>query len=306
MPAYRCFGLTISSDLDLPELDPAPAALASAPDVDIVRGTVSPPAPAEVAVAPELWRGDGYRRVGIDGVATYTVAAGRHVVVDEAPGVDPADVRLFLLGTVLGAVLMDRGHLVLHGTAVRVDGGCVVVVGHSGAGKSTLAAEFARRGYAVLSDDVVPVTEDGSVLPGYPSIKLWGDALERLGRSSAGLRQVRAGAPKFSVPVSRPPLGPLPLRAVFVLDTHDGPALDLVPAAGLAKFALLTEHTYRLQWIDDAASAWAHARLCAAVGARAGVWRVLRPAASRTPAQTMDALLDHLHRVVADVGGETA
>ena len=99
------------------------------------------------------------------------------------------DVRLFLLGSVMGALLHQRGWLPLHGSAIRLpDGTAAIFMGPSGVGKSTLAAAFRRRGYAVAADDVslIFTGADGSPLlqPAYPELKLWAEAAAKIGEDT--------------------------------------------------------------------------------------------------------------------------
>lgn len=169
---------------------------------------------------------------------------GDRITIDSLPGASNDAIRLFLLGSALGVTLAQRGYLVLHGNAFQIGDGCAVVLGHSGAGKSTLAAEMDRRGYAVLSDDVVPVNAQGFAIPGWARMKLWQDALDRLGRSSEDLARVNAAHQKFHVPLRRPPLTALPVRWVYLLDRHEGP-LALTPLNGATVFDCLHEHAYR-------------------------------------------------------------
>jgi len=107
----------------------------------------------------------------------------------------------YLLGPVFGLLLRLRGVTCLHASAVAFDNCSVVFVGPEGAGKSTTAAAFAKRGYAVLSDDIValsitsshPSSEQESadagatpevanfhVLPAYPHLCLWPDSVKFL------------------------------------------------------------------------------------------------------------------------------
>jgi hypothetical protein len=118
----------------------------------------------------------------------------------------PANLRLenalpYLLGPVFGLLLRLRGVTCLHASAVAFGDWSVVFVGPEGAGKSTTAAAFAKRGYAVLSDDIVALSISSSgassnrdsagalltpevanfrVLPAYPHLCLWPDSVNML------------------------------------------------------------------------------------------------------------------------------
>jgi hypothetical protein len=182
----------------------------------------------------------------------------------------------------------------LHGNAFRVGDGCAVVLGHSGAGKSTLAAEMHRRGHEVLSDDVVPVDAQGRALPGWPRIKLWQDALDRLGRDSGDLRRIRAEHAKFHVPLDRSELGPLPVRWLYALDRHDAP-LRLTPVTGAAVFTTLHEHSYRNELLVGAHRR-THLARSAALAATARLALVERPRGVDSVAASADAILADIHR----------
>jgi hypothetical protein len=305
MRRYSCFGLVVESALDLPELAARTGSTDGPVDVAVRTGRLEPPPPDAVPLAHGLWRrvadtGEDRCGVDIDGVARYEVRDGREIVVDVHSGADPDMVRLFLLGTMMGAVLVQRGLLVLHGNAFRVGEVCAVVVGHSGAGKSTLAAEVERRGLDVLSDDVVPVDPAGRALPGYPRIKLWADALDRLGVPTEGLARVHLEHEKFELRLGRYAAGPLPVHTVYALELHDGP-LELRPVHGIEAFGVLAEHTYRRELVHDRIAAAAHLEQCAALAGRAAVVRVLRPRDVQV-GQTADLLLDDL----ADRGASTS
>jgi hypothetical protein len=287
---HRCYGLVVDSEIGLPDLGPQ-LPPGTTPDVTVRLGEVGP-RPAGAADLPlGLWRSPDAIGLVVPDTASYVVRGGHEIVVEPAPDADPLQVRLFLLGTVMGAMMMQRGHLVLHGNAFRVGDACAVVVGHSGAGKSTLAAELQRRGHDVLSDDVVPVDRDGTALPGYPRIKLWADAVARLGVDPAGLDRVVSKLDKFELPLTRAQAEPLPLRWVYVLERHTGTDLTITPAGGMETFSLLHEHTHRNELVHGADVVRAHLELCARVAAGARVSRVTRPAETMTAAATADAIL---------------
>ena len=287
----RCYGLVLASEIPLPDLEPA--APDSAVDVTIRRGAVAVPASATI-LPLGLWRDATSIGVEVPGTASYVVRSGREVVVDAAPGADARTVRAFLLGTVLGALMTQRGHLVLHGNAFRVGDACAVVVGRSGAGKSTLAAELHRLGHEVLADDVVPVDGRGYALPGHPRIKLWEDAVTRLGVDPDDLERVVGPLAKYQLPVPRRVTSPLPVRWVYVLERHDGPELSVTPVQGMETFELLHEQTYRNELVHGAAAATAHLTQCARLAARVRISRVTRPAATMTAEATASAILSDL------------
>lgn len=286
---YSVYGLLVRSELELPDLG-EPVADSNDPDVVVRFGSLSAH-PQEGLLPHGLWRSGDSCGVAVEHVARYEARNGREIVVDPVPGADPAEVRLFLLGTMMGAVMMQRDHLVLHGNAFRIGDACAVVVGRSGAGKSTLAAEFARRGLDVLSDDVVPVTGDAMALTGYPRIKLWDDALERLGVPTAGLQRIHTTHEKFQLPVQRSSAEPVRLRWIYVLERHAGTELTLEPVHGALTFSLLHEHTYRNELIHGPEPVARHLEQCARLVSKARVTRVARPAATMTAEATADAIL---------------
>ncbi|PTS81562.1 serine kinase [Sphingomonas sp. HMWF008] len=197
---YALCGWRVASAIALPDL-PRWTGDARAPDVTIALGAV-PPMAAPVLQTPVVQiDAAGQARFGVAGVADYLVADGTRITI--APHTDCGDpaVRLFLLGSGLGYLSHQRGALPMHAASVVVDGTAICFAGASGSGKSTLSDAFARRGYAVLSDDVSPVDLNGSaprILPSLRRIRLWADSLENGGWSTADAEQCREGLQKFS------------------------------------------------------------------------------------------------------------
>ena len=131
----------------------------------------------------------------------FLVRQGREIIYEPLDGSDEDSIRVFMLGSCIGALLFQRGFLVLHGNAFEVDGQGVMCVGQSGAGKSTLAAEMMRRGHRVIADDVCPVDSAGNAIPGMPRIKLWQDSADKLGVNTSELKRIRPLLEKFNCPL---------------------------------------------------------------------------------------------------------
>src|SRR5581483_11578484 len=144
---FRVFGLVISSCIFCPELLPGTG------DVDATVAYGSVPEPVEKPRNPEMWHDGkpGQLICHVAGVARVLVRNGNEIIIDRAPNSTDEDIRLFLLGSALGAMLHQRGVVVLHGSIIKItNDSCILFVGHSGMGKSTLAAVLNRRGYPWL------------------------------------------------------------------------------------------------------------------------------------------------------------
>ncbi len=231
----------------------------------------------------------------VPGVACYDVAGGNTVVVDPEEGADHDSIRLSLLGSALGALLCQRGLLVLHGNAVRVGDRCLVCVGPSGAGKSTLAAGFLRHGHEILADDVVPVDETCRVLPGFPRLKLWRDVASRLDIDTARLRRVRPDVEKYSVPLAGGSAGQaLPVRWVYVLESHDRPEVRLEEVEGMGRFLPLRRNSYGVRVLEGMALEAENLLLCGRLARQVRLARVTRP----VQGFHLEALVD---RILEDV-----
>src|SRR5438105_3551225 len=191
MFGYAVFGLRVASEIELPEL---PRGTGRA-DVTIRRGP-TPDLIADPVIEGVLYQAaPGRLRLTVPNVATFLATDGTDVVVAAQPDATPEEVRLFLYGSVLGAILQQRGILTLHASAVTDGDRAILFAGASGRGKSTLAAAFLDLGYQLLSDDVVAIRTDpdraAMAAPAYPEIKLWTDSLEHLQIDADGLRRVR-------------------------------------------------------------------------------------------------------------------
>jgi hypothetical protein len=126
-------------------------------------------------------------------VADFEVSwDGRTAIVWPAPGVSPGTVEHLHLNQVLPLALSRQGQLVLHASAVEINGKGVAFIGESGRGKSTLAANFATTGSRFLTDDGLQLDwQDGQcrITPSHPSVRLWRDSQEALSPRAAELAQ---------------------------------------------------------------------------------------------------------------------
>lgn len=188
-------------------------------------------------VVDEFSGGDFYRLSYHDGAEFVVDYAGTRIWVNWTPTQSLDEVSSYLFGPVIGWVLRLRGALCLHASAVAVKGSAVAFVGESGAGKSTLAATFARRGYTVVTDDVVAIfVSSGSLLvePSYPELWLWPDSASALNAADDSVFDSQHANDKLRLNLRKCGRSfqkkPLPLKAVYVLNCSDAANRSAVQA----------------------------------------------------------------------------
>lgn len=273
---YRAFGLAWQSALPLPEAIEGDGE--GPPDVTITLGGAERPE-GLATVVEGVAAGPGAFWMEVPGVAAFLALGGARVTIAPCAGADAASIRAFLLGSVVGAVLHQRGMLPLHASVVRVGGRVAAFLGTSGAGKSTLAAALAARGHAVLADDIAAVTIAGGrpcVWPGLRTVKLCADALTRQGRSTQGLLPVLAGTDKFQVPIGGSGHGPEPLAVACLLRRGAGDG-GMTPLSGGEAMKALIANTFRGQLVAPMGRSADHFAQCAAVARHVPAIALARP-----------------------------
>lgn len=296
---YRAFGLDMASAIPLPELPPASVGrTAGAPDVTIATADPAPLREELEATGSNfsLTREGSRFLFLIPDTAVYCIDEGRHIAVAPLPGADPEKVRVYLLGTCFGALLLLRGLLPLHGSAVVVDGRAYAFVGDSGAGKSTLAAALVGMGHRLLSDDVVAVTAgvDGKpyVMPAYPQQKLWRESLDGLGMQAFPYRTIYRETEKFAVPVEgRFGSQPVPLAGVFELGRSDGERIGVGALPVLERLRVMLQHTYRQALIPRLGLVDWHFRAASGIASGITVARLSRPSTGFTARELAERII---------------
>lgn len=275
---YYAFALTISSELAFPELLPSTQALSA--DLTILFGEVSAQGLKTgnqsnglfyQASASELW-------LHVPNVARFLIRHGNQIIIEPCAGVDEDSIRVFVLGSCMGALLMQRDVFLLHGNAIKVGDHCISFVGHSGAGKSTLSGAFFKRGYSILADDVCAVSAEGRVVPSFPQIKLWFDAARHLNIDTQGLRKIRPNLEKFAVPLAQQYHNTtLPLKMVYVLHAHNKDEFNFTPMTGMQKLQPLQVNVFRKNYLNGMSKTSSNFKRCAQIASQIGVVRIDRP-----------------------------
>jgi hypothetical protein len=242
-------GWRVRSDLPLPDTAPW-----TGPDraVDIEIRAAAVPAHIGERNAELTYleiASDGRLLIDASPVARFLVTPDK-IVIDTPLDRNAPEWRASLLGPVLAIVCYLRGALPLHASALRIGDRAIAFAGRSGAGKSTLAAALARRGHALVTDDIcacIGLPGRPLVLPSYPAIKLTPASLDALSIDGHGLSTI---GPDFEKVQWLQPEGydpsPLPLATVYLIeDAEDGDGDRIIHANGAEGFQRLTAEIYR-------------------------------------------------------------
>jgi hypothetical protein len=239
---YSVFGLFLRSNIPIPELISLDTPL-SGPVVSIHMATS--PTAGEIPDEPKtltytsaytdptgqpalrIWKIADGRFLYLtyyDGTQFWMNSEGTELWAQWPDSLTIEDAATYLLGPVLGLLLRLRGVTCLHASAVSFGNRAIVFVGSEGAGKSTTAAMLAQKGCAVISDDVVALTErQGTfyVYPAYPYLCLWSDSVTIVYGPEKKLPSFSASWDKCLLSLAGNHLKfeaqPLPLGAIFVL-----------------------------------------------------------------------------------------
>lgn len=284
MADYVAYGLTISSEVPLPELVACPTVGAGRQaDVVVRLGQINRQPEQQTARYQDgghfLWSSEQEACLYYPEVGLLLVLGGREIVADPMPGIEARTLRLCLLGPALGVILHQRGLLPLHASAVQINGACVAFLGNSGWGKSTMAAALYARGNRIVVDDIVAVhiaDQQVVVWPGFPQIKLWPDAAQALGDNPATLPQLEPCSPKRSRRVTDSfAASALPLKRVYVLAVGDAAEIEAIPAQ--TALIELVRHTYTLRLLQSPAALASHLRRCASLVNQVSICWLRRP-----------------------------
>jgi hypothetical protein len=214
-------------------------------------------------------------------VARYLIVNGQQIWIEPDADSAESDVRLFLLGSALGALLHQRRMLPLHASAIQTANGAALFVGPSGRGKSTLLAALTQRGYAMLTDDVTALDVDAAghvtAFPSMPYMRLWADMATQLQQPIEEKLRVRPSLDKYLLPVARFCAEPLPVRAIYALHIGQFPDIRLQPVGNQQRFEILANNTYRAEFLAGLGLLQTHFRLAATVANCVPVYCITRP-----------------------------
>lgn len=217
---YCAFGLNISSEIELPGITQTEGNVE--PDVKIVLDAVKLPVSLETSSNYCLDEGDVY--LWWENIGKVSISSGKQIIVEVDGDLD--SIIPFLLGPVMALLLHQRGFLVLHGSSVRMNGGAAAFLAYRGTGKSTTAIHLYKKGYPIVTDDILAISfdEDGVPFlnPGYLHVRLAEDSYEQVRDDTDILTPIRTIVGKvFCDASSRYSARPSRLERIYLMEKGD-------------------------------------------------------------------------------------
>jgi hypothetical protein len=293
---YKCFGFNVLSDFPLPELPPLNEQKYEA-DIQIKKGDLWNKWNELAGSKEKFVVKRNLFMFMVSKTAIFCVENGREITISPFKGANEDKLRLFILGSCMGALLLQRKILPLHGSAIAKNGKAYALIGDSGAGKSTLASLLMGKGYSILSDDVIAISLSGKnvpfVIPSYPQQKLWQESLDVLGMEIDQYKPLFEREAKFAVPVTSQYLDEsLPLAGIFEIVKTQSGKIELIQQYGIEKLHTLFNHTYRNILIPRMDLIEWHFDISAKLGNNTNIFQLRRPFSELTVQQLSSLVLN--------------
>lgn len=237
-------------------------------------------------------------RFAVDGVGGWQVQEGRRILLHPSLSADPRELQLFTLGSAWGLLGYQRGQAMWHGSAVELDGRCVLFCGEAGEGKSTMAAAMIASGATLVADDLsraAPGKGTALIYPSSSRLKLWSQAIDHLGWRDRIIVRDWLRDDKFHCRVATHHAGAeaMPLDAIVVLQSGDDVALDRL-TGGAALAAVLAGTIYRPEALEEM-GLWAQqGAIAAQIVTHAPVYRLTRPRDLAALSESVNAVSEML------------
>ena len=250
--SYFAYGLRISSSIEFPELK------IEKTDSDIIIDAKTENTFPKGELVLDNPNGLSLVRYGnqdigvlLENKTLFRVRYGKEIIININSTIDQILLRLLILNQGMGLLLNQRGYLVLHGSAVNINGKAIAFLGRSLRGKSTIAASLNIRGYPLITDDVLAINfnkNEPQILPSYPRIKLRDDILKLI--STNNLKQIQANQNKYCYNANKNfSTNPLPLKNIYLIEKSHKNEINILKSC--EALIELIKQSYTIKLFDN-------------------------------------------------------
>ena len=218
----------------------------------------------------------------IPNIATYCIINGSEIIVEVAEGADMKLMKIYVMCSCLGFIMLQRKMVAIHGGVIEMDNKAVIFTGDRGAGKSTLTTALRERGYKFISDDVAGIKIDKVpyVMPGFPYQKLCESAMNNFGYDKESFTSFMSDKEvKYIVPAKDEFVyEPKELTAIVKLTVGDVDEVTIEELRGCEKLNNIIKNIYRgeFSWLMGGRTP-KYIKKCAYIAQNINYYQIIRP-----------------------------
>ncbi|MEN8076872.1 hypothetical protein ABFP60_07885 [Clostridioides difficile] len=249
---YNVYGLNIRSEIEIEEFIKLDS-IKETNIVNIIYGQMSEEIKNSISKGSKIKLTKNKIWFHIDNVATYCITNGNKVEVEVCESADMQIMKIYLMCSCLGFIMLQREIVAIHGGVIEMDDNAVIFTGDRGAGKSTLTTALRERGYKFISDDVAGMKIDNIpyVMPGFPYQKLCESAMDKFGYDKEKCTSFMSDKEvKYIVPAKEEFVDEKrELVAIVKLTVGDVEEVTIKELTGSEKLNNIIENIYRGEYI---------------------------------------------------------
>lgn len=250
---YNVYGINVKSEILIPELTELD--ISKREDIDVIIKYNE----MNSKIKEEINNGEvaGYKNddmwIYIKNVATYHIYNGNTVNVEPCENADNKMINIYIIGSVLGMILIQRNTVAIHGGGIVINNKGYVLTGHKGAGKSTLTTALRKKGYTFIADDVCSIKNGivNKISPGFGYQKLCEDAMLKLEYDVSKYKQFRSDSIlKYIVPAHDKFIDyEVDFAGIFEICVDDVDEVKIEEIKGTKKIDSLISNIFRIEMI---------------------------------------------------------
>ncbi|WP_195986743.1 hypothetical protein [Clostridium sp. D53t1_180928_C8] len=279
---YKVYGIEIKSEIYIGEFIEVKNVEHTSDKVSFIYGTIPNNVMDKLKKGEYSSEKENEVYLFIRDVATYYISNGNKVMIDVCKGADKKMINIFLLGSVLGILMLQRKQVAIHGATITKNNKAFIITGDRGAGKSTLTTALRLRGYGFLSDDVASInyTDKPLINHGFPYQKLCEDAMNSLKYDKDKYKSFEADEKiKYLVPVKEEFVTDnIEVTKMFEIVIGDVKEAVIERITGHNKLSKILDNIYRKEYINACGTMDKnYFRQCVEIAKHIDIYRIIRP-----------------------------
>ena len=252
---YQLYGLTVTSDIELPQL------ISISENELVTDKTIhikEAPFPEHLKADFDTYYGFNLTTGYISNDYCYLLITNGNTIQYElkSPDFKPL-VGAYILGWGMAMLIHQRGDLAIHGSCIANEKGAIIISGNSGTGKSTITNRLLKKGYRLMADDIalvtIPEKDKALAYPAFPFQKLCRDVAVKQDISLDEMIYIDEMKDKFLKPYEGNfSTEPMPLLGLVLLHKQEEEQFRANILTGLPKWQACMEAFFLAPLLEQA------------------------------------------------------